>query len=70
MVFSSALFLLYFLPLFLLVYHIVGERWKNGVILLFSLFFYSWGAPRFVFVLLALTGIDFFIVRKMYGTTD
>lgn len=70
MVFSSALFLLYFLPLFLLVYHIVGERWKNGVVLLFSLFFYSWGAPRFVFALLALTGIDFFIVRKMYGTTD
>ncbi len=70
MVFSSALFLLYFLPLFLLVYHVVGERWKNGVVLLFSLFFYSWGAPRFVFVLLALTGIDFFVVRKMYGTPD
>lgn len=66
MVFSSIIFLLYFLPAFLLCYHLAGERQKNFVILVFSLVFYSWGAPKFVFVLLLLTGIDFFVVKKMF----
>lgn len=64
MVFSSIIFLLYFLPAFLFCYHMAGERQKNLVILIFSLVFYSWGAPKFVFVLLLLTGIDFFVVKK------
>lgn len=70
MVFSSILFLLYFLPAFLLCYHLVGERQKNFVILVFSLLFYSWGAPKFVFVLLILTGIDFFVVKKMFRSEE
>ncbi len=66
MVFSSITFLLYFLPLFLIVYHIVGKRFKNIIILLFSIFFYAWGAPKFVFVLLASTFLDFYIVKWMH----
>jgi alginate O-acetyltransferase complex protein AlgI len=67
MVFSSTLFLLYFLPAFLLVYHISADKLRNYVVLLFSLFFYSWGAPKFIFTLLFLTGIDFFVVKKMFS---
>ena len=66
MVFSSVTFLLYFLPIFLIVYHLSGKRFKNVVILLFSVFFYAWGAPKFVFVLLASTYIDFHLVKWMY----
>lgn len=68
MVFSSVVFLLYFLPLFLLVYHLSADRIRNYVILIFSLFFYSWGAPKFIFTLLVLTGIDFFVVKKMFSS--
>ena len=45
MVFSSLLFLFYFLPAVLAVYFIVPRKAKNVVLLLFSLFFYAWGEP-------------------------
>src|SRR4051812_35880733 len=63
MVFSSITFLFYFLPFFLLVYTLVGRKLKNPVILLGSIFFYAWGAPRFIFVILGTTAIDFYLVR-------
>jgi len=66
MVFSSSIFLLYFLPLFLLVYHLVPSKLKNYVILLASIFFYSWGAPKFLFVILGSTIIDFYIVKQLF----
>ena len=66
MVFSSSIFLLYFLPVFLLVYQFVATKYKNIVILGASIFFYSWGAPKFIFVILASTIIDFYLVRKLH----
>ena len=66
MVFSSSLFLLYFLPIFLLLYWLSPKKARNYVILIFSIFFYSWGAPKFVFVILGSTIIDFYIVRALY----
>jgi len=65
MVFSSNLFLLYFLPVFLLLYYIVKDELKNFVILFGSVFFYAWGAPVFIFVLLGTTFIDFHFVKIM-----
>lgn len=65
MVFSSIVFLLYFLPTFLLTFYLVDKKYKNIVILLFSVFFYSWGAPRFIFVILGTTFIDFHLVKWM-----
>lgn len=50
MLFSSATFLFFFLPLFLSLYYLLP--WKNGVLLLASLIFYAWGEPRFVPLLL------------------
>ena len=41
MVFSSTLFLFYFLPGFLLLYHTVPTRFKNAVALMASLLFYA-----------------------------
>ena len=70
MVFSSIPFLLYFLPAFLLVLTLVPKTWKNVVILAFSLFFYAWGAPLFIFVLVASTIADFFIVRQLHRAQE
>ncbi len=69
MVFSSSIFLLYFLPIFLLTYFLIDARFKNILILIASIFFYSWGAPKFVFVILFSTIIDFYIVRKLHKTS-
>ncbi len=68
MIFSSILFLIYFLPVFLLVYYITPKFLKNVVVLVFSIFFYSWGAPKFIFVILGTTLVDFFLVKWMYNT--
>ncbi|MDM5178191.1 MBOAT family protein [Massilia sp. DJPM01] len=46
MVFSSAIFLFYFFPIFLLLYY--SLPWKNAILLIGSLVFYAWGEPRFV----------------------
>lgn len=70
MVFSSVFFLLYFLPIFLLVYHFIDKKYKNYWILAASIFFYAWGAPGFVFIVLGTTVLDFFIVNRMYASMD
>lgn len=68
MVFSSIVFLLSFLPVFLITYYLVDQKYKNLVILVFSIFFYSWGAPRFIFVILGTTFLDFHLVKWMSMT--
>jgi alginate O-acetyltransferase complex protein AlgI len=57
--------LLYFLPAFLLLYFIVPKKAKNAVLLLSSILFYSWGAPKFILVILSTTLIDFLLVKKI-----
>ncbi len=52
MVFSSLFFLYLFLPLTLLLYFSAGLRWRNGVLLLVSLFFYAWGETGYVLLML------------------
>ncbi|OFX44969.1 MAG: sugar acetyltransferase [Bacteroidetes bacterium GWA2_30_7] len=70
MIFSSSLFLLYFLPIFLTTYFLVPKKLKNITILLFSIFFYSWGAPKFIFVILGTTLLDFHLVKWMDNTKN
>ena len=65
MAFSSSLFLVYFLPAFLIPLLLIDRRYKNYWILLSSVFFYAWGAPVFVFVLLCSVLIDFYLLRWM-----
>jgi len=66
MVFSSIIFLIYFFPLFLLSYFLTPVRFRNLVLLVFSLVFYAWGAPTFIFILIASTTITFYLVRHMH----
>ncbi|MDY0142870.1 MAG: MBOAT family protein [Bacteroidales bacterium] len=66
MVFSSNIFLLYFLPIFLVLYYLADKKYKNFVALAASLFFYAWGAPEFIFVVLASITADFYLVQQMY----
>ena len=68
MVFSSNIFLLYFMPTFFLVYFLTPRKARNYVLLLASLIFYAWGAPEFIIQLVASTVANFFLVRWMCKT--
>lgn len=59
MVFSSIEFLFVFLPLTLLVYYIVPHKIRNLVLLLFSLLFYGWGEPIYVFLMIFTILVDY-----------
>ncbi len=67
MTFSSITFLLYFLPTFLIIFHVIPKKFQNTFLLLSSIFFYAWGGPKFIFVILGVTYIDFYLVNKMYA---
>ena len=53
MLFSSIPFLYYFLPAVLIVYFLVPRQLKNTVLLVSSLFFYGWGEPKYLFLMMA-----------------
>lgn len=68
MVFSSVSFLFFFLPIFMASYFLAPTiRSKNLVTLAFSLVFYAWGEPVFVFGLLASIAINFTAARIIDG---
>lgn len=61
MLFSSVSFLYFFLPATLVLYFIAPRRFKNTVLLICSLFFYGWGEPKFVVLMLcSITQAYFF----------
>jgi alginate O-acetyltransferase complex protein AlgI len=59
MVFTTHIFLFYFLPLFLVVYYALPRRWRNLWITLASYVFYGWWEPWFVLLMLFTTAMDF-----------
>ena len=55
MLFSSNIFIFIFLPAVIAVYYLIPRRarsWRNIFLCIASLFFYAWGEPRFVLVLM------------------
>jgi len=59
MVFSSVIFLFCFLPFVIFIYYLLHNRYKNIFLLLASLFFYAWGEPKFVVVMIASIFINY-----------
>jgi len=53
MLFSSITFLYYFLPLTLLIYYITPKNYKNYILLIASMLFYSLGEFKFLYVLIS-----------------
>ena len=60
MLFSSIPFLYYFLPAVLLLYFLVPRGLKNTVLLISSLFFYAWGEPIYVFLMVGTICLFYF----------
>ena len=55
MVFSSLVFLLFFLPVSVIGYAVLPAKFKNLWLLIVSLVFYAWGEPVFVLLMLFST---------------
>ena len=63
MVFSSMTFLFAFLPVVVLVYMLSPKQMKNAILLIASLFFYAWGEPRNILLMLLSIGINYVFGR-------
>lgn len=61
MVFSSLIFIFRFLPVFIAVYYITPYKYKNLCILIFSLFFYSFGEPKYFPIMISSIIIDYIV---------
>ncbi len=71
MVFSSPIFLFLFLPVVLTGYFFMpGLRLKNCWLLGFSLLFYAWGEPIFIFLALISTLMNYYLGRWVDRTED
>lgn len=60
MLFSSITFLFLFLPIMLAVYYIAPFRLKNGLLLTGSLFFYAWGEPVYIVLMMLSILLNYF----------
>ena len=68
MIFSSLTFLYVFLPLLLLFFYIVkNNSWRRAILLIFSLLFYAWGEPVYIFLMLFSAACNY-VFGKLVGT--
>ena len=69
MLFSSIPFLYYFLPIVMLCSFLVPKGLKNTVLLVFSLGFYAWGEPKYVFLMLVTIAV-FYLCGLAIGRAE
>ena len=65
MLFSSIIFIYFFIPLLLLVYFITPTKYRNIPLLIFSLIFYFLGEPKYIIILLLCCTINYYISKLM-----
>jgi len=59
MVFGSLEFLFWYLPVFLLIYHLIPDKWKNAVLFGGSLILYGLGEPVYLFLLFGMSVVNY-----------
>ena len=59
MLFSSMLFLWLFLPVVFISYRLIGDKYKNSLLLIASLLFYSWGEPKYIILMIISVIINY-----------
>lgn len=65
LVFSSLEFLVRYLPLFLLLFFLTPEKYRNFVLFAYSIILYGLGEPKYVLVLLGMCGVNFLFGRAV-----
>lgn len=59
MLFSSQVFLYFFLPITLIIYYLSPRKFRNFILLVASLVFYAWGEPVYILIMLFSTAFDY-----------
>ncbi len=59
MVFSSLIFTYFFLPLVIILYYVAKEKYRNYILLIASICFYSYGEPTFVLIMLGSIVVNY-----------
>lgn len=70
MVFSSITFIFRFLPIALGIYFLTPQKYKNFILLVVSLFFYSWGEAKYFIIMIASIVVDYFMSRFIEKNRD
>ena len=72
MVFSSPVFLFFYLTVTLALYFVVPLKWRNLVLLVVSLLFYGWGERAYVLIMVLSIAIDYVhgILVEKYRADD
>ena len=60
MVFSSLVFTFFFLPPIALIYYLSKDKYRNVILVVASLLFYSYGEPGYVFLMIASVIVNYF----------
>ncbi len=63
MLFSSLTFLFVFLPLLIFVYYIFPQKYRNYILIFFSLIFYAWGGFSYTVILITSIIVNFLFVK-------
>ena len=61
MVFTSISFIYYFLPLLLICYFVVPKKFRNIILLMFSVLFYFYGEPKYILLMLIEVFISYVV---------
>lgn len=64
MVFSSATFLLLFLPIVFLINLVLPRKWSNPFLVIASLIFYGWGEPIYILLMIFSSLVNFILTRN------
>lgn len=65
MVFSSLVFLFVFLPLIICLYYLSKDKYRNYLLLVASLFFYAWGEPTYIIIMITSILFNFLFGRQV-----
>ena len=67
MIFSSILFIFRFLPIALVLYYVTPKKYKNLILTILSLIFYSWGEGKYFLIMITSIIVDYtagFVIYK------
>ena len=70
MVFSSLIFIFRFLPVFFIIYYLVPFGYKNLILFLGSLFFYAYGEPKYLILIVASIIVNFFAAETIFSAEE
>lgn len=70
MVFSSILFIFRFMPAAFLIYYLTPRKFKNAVLFIMSLIFYSWGEVKYFPIMIASVIVDYTCSRIIEANRD